>query len=54
MPTVKTPFDDMYLLEGSIRMENKLEEAKEFLKEIGEDPTEYTNKQLLHMLENGF
>lgn len=31
-----------------------ISEAAEFLREIGEDPDEYTDAQLVHMIENGF
>lgn len=44
----------MEILEYQGITKSQINEAKEFLQSIGEDPKEYTNAQLRHMIEQGF
>lgn len=50
----KPSLEDMYLLDEPVKAQSKLEEVKEFLRDNGEDPHDYTNAQLRNMIRNGF
>lgn len=50
----KPTLEDMYLLDEPVKTQSKLEEVKEFLRDNGEDPRDYTNAQLRNMIRNGF
>lgn len=50
----KPTLEEMYLLDEPVKTQGKLDEVREFLVEIGEDPRDYTNKQLRSMIRNGY
>lgn len=50
----KPSLEDMYLIDEPVKTQSKLDEVKEFLRDAGEDPRDYTNAQLRNMIRNGF